>query len=910
MKKHVTISINVTLWCIALSLVAFQSMAQRHSVSAGGVVTGAGGTATYSFGLIDYASPVGPGGTAPQGIQQSFCLSTWYADADNDGYGNPLVSQQACLQPLGYVLSSSDCNDANPAINPTNGWNNASIAVCGQTYAGTTVGASNDLMPNLCGAGAGVQSSAGVWYKFIGTNGLITASLCGSTYDSRISIFAGNCAGLNCISGNDDFCSVQSQVTFNSSTGNDYYILVHGYNTSTGNFSLTLTCEAPCAPATDNDECANATPLTIETFAADDNLCATVSPVANPGGLCGSSYSALTDTWYSFTSGVGNDQGILLSTDFVESPVVSGSFYAALYTGSCDSPVLTNCGLLSLNSPTSLNIAPNTSYLLRVYGQPNQFTRGNFKIKVVECVTPITWYADTDEDGYGNETVSQEACEQPEGYVVNADDCDDSNNAITVQQQWYADNDGDGFGDANYGTYFGCYQLGFSSIDNDCNNQNAALNPNTIWYEDADGDGFGNPNVTLTGCDVGSGYVLVDNDCNDANASIRPNATEVCGNGVDDDCNGNVDENCECTAPQNLLVSNITTVSATVSWNAVNAASSYQVWFRKVGDALWLKNTVNLPALSRGYSGLLFNTTYEWMVRAKCGADFGPLSAVNTFNTSNVCPVPSNLTTSNITSTSVKFNWTHAPGATEYKVEFRVQGTTGWSGPTVLAPANSFVKTNLLGGTTYEWRIRSKCGTVFAVHSDINTFTTLVQCGPPASTFETNITATSARLNWSDVVLAQSYQVQYRAVGATSWINNTVNSPGLFQNANDLSPATSYEWRLRSKCSGTWGSYTTLRTFTTPSLRLDAPNTNTPWAFSIHPNPSNGHFTVTPLADVSGLATVQLVDIAGRVILNQTWNASEDATLVLDKQLDLGLYMLNITAGDGQQFSSRVVIAN
>jgi hypothetical protein len=45
-------------------------------------------------------------------------------------------------------------------------------------------------------------------------------------------------------------------------------------------------------------------------------------------------------------------------------------------------------------------------------------------------------------------------------------------------------------------------------------------------------------------------------------------------------------------------------------------------------------------------------------------------------------------------------------------------------------------------------------------------------------------------------------------------------------------------------------------------------------------------------------------------VLQQTGNASEDATFVFDKQLDNGMYMLNITAADGQTFTRRVVIAN
>jgi len=38
--------------------------------------------------------------------------STYYADADGDGYGNAAVSQLACVQPTGYLLNNTDCDDA------------------------------------------------------------------------------------------------------------------------------------------------------------------------------------------------------------------------------------------------------------------------------------------------------------------------------------------------------------------------------------------------------------------------------------------------------------------------------------------------------------------------------------------------------------------------------------------------------------------------------------------------------------------------------------------------------------------------------------------------------------------------------------------------------------------------------
>lgn len=51
-------------------------------------------------------------------IDEGFVSSTWYRDADSDGYGNAAITQSATSQPSGYVSNDDDCNDNNSAIKP------------------------------------------------------------------------------------------------------------------------------------------------------------------------------------------------------------------------------------------------------------------------------------------------------------------------------------------------------------------------------------------------------------------------------------------------------------------------------------------------------------------------------------------------------------------------------------------------------------------------------------------------------------------------------------------------------------------------------------------------------------------------------------------------------------------------
>jgi len=81
---------------------------------------------------------------------------------------------------------------------------------------------------------------------------------------------------------------------------------------------------------------------------------------------------------------------------------------------------------------------------------------------------------------------------------------------------------------------------------NDCQTSNlvtsnilvpVAMNAQS-YYVDYDGDGYGNSFNSQMACSPQPGLTTVGGDCDDYNANVYPGATEICGNGADDDCIG------------------------------------------------------------------------------------------------------------------------------------------------------------------------------------------------------------------------------------------------------------------------------------------------------------------------------------------------------------------------------------
>ncbi|MBK9175000.1 MAG: proprotein convertase P-domain-containing protein [Flavobacteriales bacterium] len=127
---------------------------------------------------------------------------------------------------------------------------NAIAVNCNSITNGNTTFATAEVpLPGLCGTSV---SAPGLWYTVVGAGGNMTISLCGSVYDTKLGVYTTpDCVAYTCIAGNDDAVlpsacagSLQSEVSFLSTLGTTYHIVVNGFAGSTGAFTMEVACLA------------------------------------------------------------------------------------------------------------------------------------------------------------------------------------------------------------------------------------------------------------------------------------------------------------------------------------------------------------------------------------------------------------------------------------------------------------------------------------------------------------------------------------------------------------------------------------------------------------------------------------------------------------------------------------------
>ncbi|MBC8047943.1 MAG: hypothetical protein H7Y00_14190, partial [Fimbriimonadaceae bacterium] len=582
-------------------------------------------------------------------LESNGSSQTFYADTDGDSFGDATSTIEDCSAPAGYVSDSTDCDDANNLINP------AATEIPGNGIDENCDGIDPEINNNaLDFDGADDYVDLGMnsenltseftlegFFKIDETGAhahhLISKSSYFATSITNFPIHFGWSSGrfYMDLSSGDDY-SVDAEVLSDSLSIDTWYHVAAVYKQNefaalyidgilvdldSLDFSISSSVQ-PWVLGRVSEEVGGGIGQTQLNGVMDEvriwNVARTDSEIANNACELNGILPTSLIAYYKFDQGTanGNNTGVTTLIDETDNN----------YDGTLNN--------FSLNSTSGNWVDGLSSTPFTFFADLDNDGFGDATNSIESCITPsgyvsdntdcddtnslinstatevcnlidddcdgfideggeLIFYADSDEDGFGDAANSISACIVPTGYVSDNTDCDDDDATVHTPQLYYLDNDGDGYGSnisamlcsstapTGYSTnntdcsdnkplvheFITVYAdedgdsygdpllpvdfcrltppSGYVFDNTDCNDFDNEINPSTIWFEETDGDGFSTGN-TFVGCNPPSGYVLpsevyyVGNDCNDINPDVNPDAAEIC-NEFDDDCDGEVD---------------------------------------------------------------------------------------------------------------------------------------------------------------------------------------------------------------------------------------------------------------------------------------------------------------------------------------------------------------------------------
>jgi hypothetical protein len=438
-----------------------------------------------------------------------------------------------------------------------------------------------------------------------------------------------------------------------------------------------------------------------------------------------------------------------------------------------------------------------------------------------------------------------------------------------------------------------------------------------VYYQDLDGDGFGNASASQLACTPPTGYVSNATDCNDAVAAINPGHLEVLYNGIDDNCDGQLDEgfqltsslqsvscgatlsaigslvytdiNLSATAYRFKVVNNATGdiqyVDNTHQWFALNWLASYEY-----ATAYTVSVQLQIAGVWVGYYGtscmvnspdITSSTGTLQLVSTQCGATLPSIATViyttaqagatgYRFRITDVTP---NTTGSNLVQEKERsYHWFTLPMLTRYNygstymVEVAVKTTGGYTGYGSPCYVNTPASPML-----------NSCGAV------IPTSRTLVY---------TAITKSVTQYRFQ--VTRVSDQTARTFDTGRFWFSFKVNMPG-------YTPSVAYSVRVAVMTSGTWSPFGDACEITSPAIpRIDI-NAEFDFNATLFPNPYSDQFNLLVNTDSDERISFRVYDMLGKLIEAEELDYTALETKEFGRNYPAGVYNIIVSQGENMK---------
>ena len=305
---------------------------------------------------------------------------------------------------------------------------------------------------------------------------------------------------------------------------------------------------------------------------------------------------------------------------------------------------------------------------------------------------------------------------------------------------------------------------------------------------------------------------------------------------------------------------------------------------------------------SNPYSGP--NTTYTYTYTNA----YGCTATSNFASITNTVLLPPILNPVSVTNAGVIFSWLPVTGYNLFNVRYKILNSNTWNILTVNGLATS-VLAGLSTCSKYEVQVQTICigGAVSAWSSSI-LFSTLY-----APTLNAPIVSGhTAKVSWSAVPNASSFNYQYRKIGTSSW-SATVNIPAsiLTKNITQLPFNNCYEFQIQSVCSNNVTSNWSSVNFCTATIILKPLNetsANEASYYNLYPNPTENELHIAFNATASSTINIKLLDLSGRLI-NQVQLQSmqgENTSTIPVNDLARGMYIVQVYADRILKYISKI----
>jgi Putative metal-binding motif/Secretion system C-terminal sorting domain len=436
----------------------------------------------------------------------------------------------------------------------------------------------------------------------------------------------------------------------------------------------------------------------------------------------------------------------------------------------------------------------------------------------------------------------------------------------------------------------------------------------TTFYADADGDGFGNPLVSISATVAPLGYVLNNTDCDDTKPTVYPGAAEICYDGLDNNCNGVIDEGCtpivSVLSPTSCGTT-LATIDQTITANLVAGAQGYRFKVTGPSGVQTIDQTLRSFQLTQ-LASYAFNTTYTVQVAIRINNVWQPF-----FGSSCTVTTPVALTKvqtaqcgSTLTTLGDAIYANNVPYAIGYR--FRVVNLLTSQFTILDRPIRQFTMSLLTSpnlatyNTTYsvEVAVRNTNGTYMAYGPLCNVTTpSFPTTSLQNSQCDYNVTSLSEVIYADSFAGATAYKfIITSAGGYNAEIVRTLRTFSLNMFSGIL-PSTTYTVGVRLQIGGVFGPIGKLCTLTTPGVARVAPGVINTDLFKVvaYPNPFAANFKLDVTTSSEASMEVRVYDMLGKLIENRKVETTEIEALEVGARYPSGVYNVIVTQADKTQ---------